>query len=142
VTLEEAELLKRDLGSRPTRRCSDYFNWITSECVDPNNSVHDEETGETRSLLYRYVSLMGLVRSGRVLHGGVQRRVPPDARRRGREARGVSRFSAPATTRTQGSVLYGCRMVAFVHDEIILEMPDDQGARLQPCARHTNSHAS
>jgi len=45
----------------------------------------------------------------------------------------VFNVSRACYDRTRGSILYGCRPVAFIHDEILMEVPDD-------CRRSDRAH--
>lgn len=128
VTFEEAQLLK-EIWFSTYPEMQDFFNWITTECVDPNNTHVDEETGKTRPL-YRYVSHLGLVRVGANYTAACNGALLQTPAAEGAK-QAVFEVQRACYDPSQNSILYGCRMVAFVHDEIILEIPDDGDLQLR-----------
>ncbi len=105
-----------------------YFR-IVENMTDPFNSAgweEDEETGELTSTkkAYQYVSPLGMVRRGATFcaaANGTGLQTP--------SAEGAAGFAlfklSEACWRNPNDILYGCRIVAFIHDEFIVEMPDD-----------------
>jgi hypothetical protein len=102
----------------------DYHRWISEQCVDPDNlSAPDEETGE-RHERYCYTSPLGLYRAGAAFTEAAN-------------GCGMQTFAADGAAiatfnlvracydPTFGSVLYGCHVMDFIHDEYILEIPWD-----------------
>jgi len=99
-----------------------YFDYITKALVDEHNIARD---GEGKAIqLYAYETPLGALRRGctfpSVSNGlGLQSPAAEGAKAAvfmiNRECRDV----------TRDSVLFGCRPVLFVHDEIIVEIPED-----------------
>ncbi len=99
-----------------------YFDWIKSDSRDPHNSrINDRGQKEA---LYSYFSPMGMYRAActycAAANGnGLQTPTGEGAKRATFE---LARACYDVTAQ---SVLYGCRPVAMVHDELIAEIPDD-----------------
>lgn len=102
----------------------DYHAWISEQCVDPDNlSAPDEETGQ-RHERYCYYSPLDLYRAGAAFTEAAN-------------GAGMQTFAADGASIAtfnlvracydpmMGSVLYGCSVLDFIHDEYILEVPDD-----------------
>lgn len=101
---------------------NDYFNWIKRECRDPNN-VGAIKFGEPEPL-YQYFSPLGMYRAGCTYCAAAN-----GAALQTRTAEGakmaVFNVSRECYDWTLQSPLLGCRPVIFLHDEQILEIPDD-----------------
>jgi hypothetical protein len=107
-----------------------YFDWVTQDGGDAGNGplggcLDPLAKNEDRPYFYR--SPMGVVRSGATYcaaANGAALQTP------GAEAActAVWRVVRACYDPRLGSCLYGCRPIAFVHDEIILELPDDEWA--------------
>lgn len=92
-----------------------YFDWVQKDCVDPNNSTPDKR-------LYAYQSPLGMYRAGctftAAVNGcGLQ---TPSA-----EGFMLSMWEVQKACYSPGHQLFGCRIVAPIHDELLLEVPDD-----------------
>ena len=91
-----------------------YFAWVNQFCSDPCNPGY-----------FRYTSPCGMVRSGtsycETCNGaGLQSATAEGAKH------AIMEVSRACYDPSMESILYGCRMMAFVHDEIILQIPDDE----------------
>lgn len=115
--IEMAKSLK--IGWKETYpESTDYFNWINSSCKDLDWSMAEEER-------YAYVSPAGMVR--RNCHftdaaNGAALQTPTA------EGAKIALFSLAEALHdpTIGSCLLGCHMLAFIHDEVILQLPLDE----------------
>jgi hypothetical protein len=88
-----------------------------------NASLDDRNLGEDQR--YEYVSPMGMVRRGATFcaaSNGRSMQTP------GAEAAmtGTALVTRACYDPTQESVLYGCRPVAFIHDQVLVETTEDQ----------------
>jgi DNA polymerase I-like protein with 3'-5' exonuclease and polymerase domains len=101
-----------------------YFQWIKTQCIDPNNYSTDEETGK-QSALYCYSSPMGMYRAGATYCAAANGAALQTRTAEGAKG-GVFEIARACYDWTQGSILFGCRPVIFMHDEIIVEIPDDE----------------
>lgn len=116
AALELAKQLKaRWLATYPEMK--DYFKWVTDECKDAEWSSPDDDR-------YAYISPYGMVRRNchytEATNGaGLQ---TPTA-----EGAKISLWELAQATHdaSLGSCLLGCHMVAFIHDEVIVELPED-----------------
>lgn len=92
----------------------EYFKWITSSCVDPLNTEK-----------FAYFSPFGMYRAGTdycSAANGAGMQTPT-----GEGAKlGVWEVFRACYDRTMESCLYGCRQVLFLHDQQILEIPEDR----------------
>ncbi len=100
-----------------------YFEWIKSEARDPHNSRINQHGKKEQ--LYSYFSPMGMYRAActycAAANGnGLQTPTGEGAKRATFE---MARACYDVTAQ---SVLYGCRPVAMIHDELIVELPDDE----------------
>lgn len=120
VTLDQAIRL-RDLQRQAYPEEVDFFDWIQTSCVDPRN--FDPEGGD----LYSYRSPKGMVRSGATFcaaaNGSAMQ--TPSA-----EASKIALINIvrAAYDPSLGSCLYGTRPCNFVHDEVMVKIPDDKWA--------------
>lgn len=99
-----------------------YFDYVLECLQDDHNAARDSEGKSIQ--LYAYETPLGALRRGctftSVANGlGLQ---SPGAE--GAKA-AVFRINRECRDKTRGSVLYGCRPILFVHDEIITEIPED-----------------
>jgi len=113
VDLETAKRL-RDIWFDTYPEMRPYFAWVTSDCKDPRNAEK-----------YAYVSPLGMYRAGAsycACANGAALQTP--------SAEGaklaVFRVVRACYDPTLGSCLYGCKPLAFIHDEIIVELPQDE----------------
>lgn len=117
VTIDEAKRLK-ELWLATYPEMPRYFDWINTACVDPRNREFDG------SDLYSYVTPMGMVRSGATYCAAANGAAlqSPSA-----EASTMALFNVVRACfdPAMGSILYGCRPCNFVHDEIMVLIPDD-----------------
>lgn len=101
-----------------------YFQWVKTQCVDPNNYSTDEETGK-RSALYCYSSPMGMYRAGATYCAAANGAALQTRTAEGAKS-GVFEIARACYDWTRNSVLFGSRPVIFMHDELIAEIPDDE----------------
>lgn len=112
----------------------EYFKWASKQFDDWNPVVgFDDETGDPIQGMW-YTSPLGMIRRGTTYCGvanGMAMQTP------GAE---ISKLALYRVTRecydpTQGSVLFGCRPIAFVHDQIIGETTADRSLWDVQCKR-------
>lgn len=121
VTEDEAKEL-REIWHATYPEMRAYFQWINEQCLDPSNySAPDEVTGERRQL-YCYWSPLGLYCAGvhytDACNGAGMQTFASDG-----FMLAVINVVRACQDPTMGSVLYGCHVVAEIHDEIIVEIP-------------------
>ena len=122
ITLEEAKELK-EIWLETYPEMVDYIQWIKEECVDPNNVTIDEETGKPQKL-YCYLSSLGMYRAGANYCAAANGAALQTNTSEGAKA-AVFNTARACYDETMASLLYGSRPVIFNHDEIIVEIPDD-----------------
>jgi DNA polymerase I-like protein with 3'-5' exonuclease and polymerase domains len=120
VTEDEARAL-REIWHATYPEMRAYFRWINEHCTDPNNmGPADEVTGE-RKQLYCYWSPLGLYCAGvnytDACNGAGMQTFASDGF-------GLAVFNVVRACQdpSMGSVLFGCHVLAEIHDEIILEI--------------------
>ena len=127
---EEMASAMREVWFETYPEAKRYFNWINTQCLDPNNTRVDEDGNQER--LYRYWSPLGSLRAGATYcaaanGAGLQTRTAEGAKAAVfNVVRAIMDGSAP-------SVLHDALPLLFVHDEIIIEFPDDE-------LRHERAH--
>lgn len=103
-----------------------YFDWISSQRDYHNDGPVDLETGKAEAL-YWYITPMGAVRRGCTYcsqaNGKAMQSPGAEVAKAGNNA--VVRACYDPS---KGSVLYGARPIAFVHDQVIGETTLDAGA--------------
>jgi len=137
VTQEEAQTLKR-IWFETYPEIREYFDWITSECVDPNNV-----DSEGRAC-YTYTTPLGMVRAGATYTSACNGALLQSPAAEG-ALLAVFDVTRACYDETRESCLYGCRPLAFIHDDIVLAIPEDshmherafEQARLQISAMKT-----
>lgn len=120
VSLEVAFIL-RDLYFKLFPEVRDYLSWIEDNCGDPRHAG-----------LYAFSSPLGMYRAAcyftSAANGvGLQTRAAEGAKL---AFWNVSRACYDASSE---SILFGCRPVVFLHDEIILEVHDTEKAHDEAC---------
>lgn len=94
-----------------------YFGWVSKECIDLDWSLPDEDR-------YVYVSPHGTVRRNCIYTeatNGAALQTPTA------EGAKIALWDLALATHNakMRSILLGCHMVAFIHDEVIVELPLD-----------------
>lgn len=110
------QLKQRWLNTYPEMR--KYFNWITTDCVDPEFS--DPE--ETR---YCYVSPFGMIRRNCVYTEVANGAALQTATAEGAKC-ALFELAVACYDESAKNILLGTHPLAFIHDEVICEMPDDE----------------
>lgn len=120
----------KDLWLETYPEMAAYFEWVQTDCDDPNNPIIgykvDEDTGEKKPVKgLAYVSPMGMYRAGTNFCGaanGFCMQTPAA------EGAKIAVFKVVRACRdwTQESPLFGCIAVNFIHDEILIEIPEDE----------------
>jgi hypothetical protein len=110
-----AESLKKVwLDSDPANR--KYFDWVNANCVDPRNQGK-----------YAYFSPLGMYRAGCAYTDACNGAALQTPTAEGAKL-AFFNLSRACYDESLASILLGCRPVNFIHDEIMVEIPDDQGA--------------
>jgi DNA polymerase I-like protein with 3'-5' exonuclease and polymerase domains len=108
VTLEQAEQM-REVWFETYPEAVDYFKWVNKDCKDPSD--HD---------LYLYVSPLGMVRAGATYcacANGAALQTPAS------EGAKLAVFRLAKNCWLSRGDLEGTLPVAFIHDEILAEVP-------------------
>lgn len=114
--IELAKELKQIwLGTFPEMRA--YFKWVTSDCLDIEFSDPEDER-------YAYMSPLGMVRRNCRYTEATNGCALQTPTAEGAKSALWELALAMYDERLK-SPLLGCHMVAFVHDEVILELPDN-----------------
>lgn len=122
LTEYEAKEMK-DIWLETYPEMVEYFAWIREESVDPNNVGTDEDGNPTK--LYSYISPLGMYRAGATYcaaANGAALQTPTAEGAKG----GVFNIARACYDHTMGSVLYDSRPVAFIHDENLAEILEDE----------------
>lgn len=132
-----------------------YFKWVTRECVDPNNvlrfkieaevaeddddeddaptsedgddgaeSDEQEEAGVSSETAYCYHGPMGFYRAGTTYCAAANGAALQTPTAFGAKLAHM-RIARACTDPTLGSILYGCPVPQFIHDEVFATIPDD-----------------
>lgn len=95
-----------------------YFRWVSNDCLDRDWTSEDDQR-------YMYVSPMGMVRrncSYTAATNGAAMQTP--AAEGAKQA--LWNLARACYDSSQGSCLLGCRPLAFIHDQVIAEIPQDE----------------
>jgi len=92
----------------------DYFDWIQSSCTDPNH--HDK---------FAYVSPLGMYRANCAFTSACNGKALQTPAAEGAKL-AIWNVQRACFDPEEKSLLYGCYLVNFLHDELIVEMPDDK----------------
>lgn len=90
-----------------------YFEWINTSCQDPRNLDK-----------YAYQTAMGMVRRG-ASYCATSNGAALQSRAAEGAVFGVFNVARECYDATLDSILLGCRPLAFIHDQQIVEIPDD-----------------
>lgn len=115
VTLEEAEQL-RQLWFETYPEMKQYFSWIENDCIDVWNQDR-----------YVYRTPLGMWRSGCAYTAAANGALLQSPAADGAKMATYDVVRACYDS-SLGSCLFGTRPVAFIHDEILIELPDDEYA--------------
>jgi len=105
----------------------DYFNHINYDCKDINSGM-DLEAGDK----YRYFSPLGMLRSKCSYTACCNGKALQTPSAEGALFAGFN-VIRECEDSSQNSILYGCFGVNFVHDEYILEIPEDEKMHERAC---------
>lgn len=104
----------------------EYFQYVKANLQDAANSRFDQETGE-RDTRYAYSSPLGMYRAGASYCAAANGFGLQTATAEGAKS-AVFEVARACYDASQRSILFGARPVAFIHDELIVELPDDDVA--------------
>jgi DNA polymerase-1 len=122
ITPEEAKELK-DIWLETYPEMVDYFRWIREESVDPNNFATDDDGKPVK--LYSYISPFGMYRAGATYCAAANGAALQTPTAEGAKS-SVFNIARACYDPTMRSVLYDSRPVAFIHDENIAELREDE----------------
>jgi DNA polymerase-1 len=122
LTHDEAKELK-DIWLETYPEMENYFAWIREESVDPNNVGTDDDGEPTK--LYSYISPLGMYRAGATYCAAANGASLQTPTAEGAKS-GVFKIARACYDPTMESVLYDSRPVAFIHDENIAEIREDE----------------
>ena len=122
-TIEEATRL-REIWFDTYPEMRPYFDWITNNCQDPRNPVIGHKNGRPITG-HAYFSPMGMYRAGCTFTAAANGAAlqTPSAEAATLAVWEVSRAAYDPSYR---SCLYGIRPGAFIHDEILSQIPRDR----------------
>jgi hypothetical protein len=115
VTVEQAQAMK-EVWQATYPETVDYFRWVSQTLEDPANSTMEE----TR---YAYVSPMGMYRAGATYCAAANGAALQTPTAEGAKS-AVFELARACYDPSAHHILYGCRPVAFIHDELIVEIPE------------------
>lgn len=118
VDLATAKLL-RDIWLQTYPEFEEYFNWIKKSCKDPKNVDDDGRP------YYTYTTTLGLVRA-RATYCAAANGAALQAPGAEGAKLGFYRIQRECYDPSLNSCLLGCRSIAWIHDEAILEIPNDE----------------
>jgi DNA polymerase I-like protein with 3'-5' exonuclease and polymerase domains len=122
ITRDEAQELK-DIWLETYPEMNDYFAWIREECLDPNNVGTDEDGDPTK--LYSYISPLGMYRAGATYCAAANGASLQTPTAEGAKS-GVFKIARACYDPAVSSILYDSRPVAFIHDENLAEIREDE----------------
>lgn len=132
MTIETAkQLIELWLQAFPEMRL--YFKWVRETCPDPEHPLIgtrvDEETGEVRPIKgYAYTFAGGTYRAACPYTAACNGRALQSPSAVGAKLGAVIDVTRACYDVTRGSILYGCWPLDFIHDEVLVELPDDEYA--------------
>ena len=104
----------------------EYFDWVNAN-TDPYNDGDGEK-------LYWYESPLGMIRRGATFCAVANGKCMQTPGAEGAKTAMIL-LQRECYDPTMGSVLYGCRPIAFVHDQIIGETTEDESLWHDQCMR-------
>lgn len=123
--IQLASLIRDNVWHATYPEMRPYFKHISDDCVDEVNPVigHDEESGREIAGLC-YTTPLGMFRAACSFTACANGKAMQSPAAEGAKN---AVFNAVRAVRdaTRQSILYGCRVVNFVHDELIFELPDE-----------------
>lgn len=119
---EETAQPMKDVWHETYPETVEYFRFVNTDLVDHANSGVDQETGD-RDTRYAYESPLGMYRAGATYCAAANGYGLQTATAEGAKS-AVFELARACYDETEHSVLFGCRPVAFIHDEIIVEIPE------------------
>jgi len=121
VDLETATAL-REVWHATYPEMKRYFQWVNAQ-HDHRNTRTDPD-GNKRSV-YKYLTPFGLQRAGASFCATANGYALQSPSAEGAKL-GCFELAAACYDKTVRSILYGCRVVAFIHDEWLIEIPEDE----------------
>jgi len=101
-----------------------FFDWVSEQCVDTRNGEIITKKGK-RMQTYAYSSPFGMYRAGAPFTAAANGSSLQTPAAEGAKT-AVWWLSNACYRKPIGSLLYGCRPVGFIHDEILTEVPLDE----------------
>lgn len=123
--IQLAGRIRDDVWHQTYTEMRGYFRHIAEECQDTNNPIIGYDEDQEREIPgLCYTTPMGMFRAACSFTSAANGKAmqSPAAEGAKQAVINVVRAVRDASRR---SILYGCRVVNFVHDELILEFPDD-----------------
>lgn len=126
---EEVGKRLRQIWLRTFPEAKPYFALVDKRLVDPMNSQGWEENGDgelvAEDKAYQYVTPMGMVRRGATYCAAANGLGLQSPSAEGATIHALTNLTDACWIPDQ-SILYGCRILAFIHDEFLVEIPDDE----------------
>ncbi len=108
-----------------------FFDWVNSQGDDYNDGELNPETGRVEKL-YHYFTPLGMVRRGASFCATANGKCMQSPGAEGAKI-AMIRLQRLCYDPTQGSILFGCRPIAFVHDQVIGETTEDRSLWHDQC---------
>lgn len=125
MTKDEAKQF-RDFWYSYLRETRPYFNWINGQVDDKNPVVGKDENGKPITG-YKYTTPLGMTRRGARFCAAANGKAMQSPSAEGAKI-ALFELARECYDPTMESVLYGARPCAFIHDEILMEIEDDDRA--------------
>lgn len=108
-----------------------FFDWINGQTDEYNDGEVNPETGRLEKLYY-YQTPLGMIRRGASFCAAANGKSMQSPGAEGAKM-AMIRLARACYDRTQNSILFGCRPIAFVHDQVIGETTEDQSLWHDQC---------
>lgn len=114
---EETAQRMKDVWQETYPETVEYFDWVNRMLKDDANSTEDEPR-------YAYFSPLGMYRAGATYCAAANGAALQTPTAEGAKSAAFN-VARACYDWIHGSVLFGARVVAFIHDELIVELPED-----------------
>lgn len=108
-----------------------FFEWVNAQTDEYNDGEVNPETGRVEKLYY-YITQLGMVRRGASFCAAANGKCMQSPGAEGAKM-AMIRLARACYDPTQKSILFGCRPIAFVHDQVIGETTEDQSLWHDQC---------
>jgi hypothetical protein len=124
MTVEEAREL-REIWHETYPEMRAYFDWVGEQHDPYNETLGFDDFTDKEIEGYWYQTPLGMIRRGATFCATANGKAMQSPGAEGALI-GLFEIQRACFDHTQGSVLYGCRPWAFVHDQVIAETTEDE----------------